>query len=140
MLKKALSTLLVLLIFATTFAIVWFTVVAGKGEGFTEFYMLGQDGKADNYPSKIKLGDNVTVSVGIINKENEATSYRTTIQIEEFTIKEIGPVILPCNEKWEQEVSFTPAKVGDNQKVELLLYKDDGADPYLSLNLRIDVK
>jgi uncharacterized membrane protein len=140
LLKKALSALLILLILASIVAIVWFTVLPEKGEGFTEFYILGLDGKADNYPSQIKLGDNVTISMGIINKENKATSYRTTIQIEEVAIKEIWPIILPPNEKWEQQVSFIPTKVGDNQKIEFLLYNDDGTNAYLSLNLWIDVK
>jgi uncharacterized membrane protein len=49
-------------------------------------------------------------------------------------------MILANGQKWEQQVSFMLTKVGVNQKVEFLLYKDEGTNAYLSLNLRIDVK
>ena len=43
-------------------------------------------------------------------------------------------------EKWEQEIEFAPQHIGDNQKVEFVLYKDD--KPYLNdpPHLWIDVK
>jgi len=38
-------------------------------EPFTEFYILGPEGKADNYPTDYVLGENGTVIVGIVNHE-----------------------------------------------------------------------
>jgi uncharacterized membrane protein len=48
--------------------------------------------------------------------------------------------VLADKEKWEKQVSFTPTSVGENQKVEFLLYKGGQVEPYLSLRLLIDVK
>ena len=50
----------------------------------------------------------------------------------------IGPIVLPHEGKWEQEVCFTPVNVGEKQKVEFVLYKD--GEPYRRLNLWVDVK
>ena len=46
---------------------------------------------------------------------------------------------LNAEEKKEQEVTITPAQIGDKQELEFLLYKGDGADVYESVHLWIDV-
>ena len=49
--------------------------------------------------------------------------------------------MLEHDEKWEETVSFTPARVGDNQKTEFLLYKNEESEPYLEpLHLWVNVK
>jgi hypothetical protein len=47
---------------------------------------------------------------------------------------------LPQNGKWEQEIGFTPQIIGNNQKVEFLLYKNGLAQPQNTLILLLDVK
>lgn len=37
-------------------------------------------------------------------------------------------------------VTITPNKAGTNQKVEFLLYKGEGSEPYLTLRLWLDVQ
>jgi len=44
------------------------------GERFTEFYILGLNGKAMDYPSELKLGEGGKVIVGIANREHEIVS------------------------------------------------------------------
>ena len=139
-LRKALSVVLLLVIVAVIGAIVYMAVAPHVGEKFTEFYILGPEGKADNYPTEIALGEEARVILGIVNHEYEETSYRVVIRIDEATIKEIGPVVMGHEEKWEPEVSFRPTEVGENQKVEFLLYKNGQDEPYLMLHLWIDVE
>ena len=50
------------------------------------------------------------------------------------------PIVLADKAKWEQEVSFSPSKTGDNQKVEFLLYKGGELAPSQELHLWIEVK
>ncbi len=135
------------------------------GEGFTEFYILGHNGKANDYPTEfIMAGDKVIlvsygdcetqetdtgrVIVGIVNREHEEADYSVRVLIDgkQSTIysngdapDELGPIKLAHEEKWEQEIGFTPENVGNNQKVEFVLYKD--GTPYFEeqLYLWIDV-
>ena len=111
-----------------------------KGNGFTEFYILGANGKAEGYPKNLKEGDTAAVIVGVINGEHAEVQYRLFVKTGDVIINKIEPITPAKGHKWEQRVSFIPTKTGDNQKVEFLLYKDAGTYPYLSLNLRIDVK
>ncbi len=50
------------------------------------------------------------------------------------------PLALDHDEKWENEVGFVLQVVGDDQKVEFILYKNGEEEPYSSLHLWIDVK
>ena len=111
------------------------------GERFTEFYILGEGGKAEGYPRKLIVGEEAYVILGIVNHEYESVSYTVKVLIggEENTF--IGPVILEHEEKWEEKIGFTPTQPGENIKVEFLLFREDQAnsEPYRSLHLWIDV-
>ena len=85
------------------------------------------------------LGEKGKVILGIVDREHEEMSYRVEVNIDEVTNKEIGPIVLAHEEKWEQEVSFTPTKAGEDQKVEFVLYKHGQEDPPLTLRLWINV-
>ena len=110
------------------------------GERFTEFYILGQEGKAADYPSELVVGGEGRVIVGIINNERETVSYRVEVRIGGEKNSEVGPIMLEHGQRWEGEVSFVPQVPGENQKVEFLLYKDGEAEPCLRpLRLWVDV-
>ena len=110
------------------------------GEKFTEFYMLGLDGKVIDYPRELKVGEEGRVRVGVINREHEIVSYRLKVEIDGVSNNQIEPLELGHDEKWEEVVSFVPARAGDSQKVEFLLYKNGEGEPYLKLHLWINVK
>jgi len=139
-LKKYITLILLLLILLTISTIIWLSFIPEKGEGFTEFYILGQNGKAQDYPIKIEAGKYAEVTVGIVNKGHTNINYHVLVKIDNIKVGETETILLENGQKHEQLVSISPLNKGDNQKVEFLLYKDDGVNPYLSLNLWIDVK
>jgi uncharacterized membrane protein len=118
------------------------------GEKFTEFYILGPNGKAENYPMELKVGEEGDVIVGIVNHEQENTSYRVEVWIngEQTKLRIDGEdryemdVELENEEKWEQEMGFVPQRAGEKQKVDFVLYK--GGEPYFTEppHLWIDVE
>ena len=111
------------------------------GEKFTEFYVLELEGKATDYPSEMKVGEEGRVIVGIINREHETVSYRMEVRIDGAKNNEVGPIVLGDEQKWEEIVSFTPHRAGDNQKVQFLLYKNGESEPCLKpLHLWVNVK
>jgi len=109
------------------------------GEKFTEFYVLGLEGKATDYPSEIKVGEEGKIIVGIINREHETVSYRMEVRIDGVKNKEVGAVVLEHDDKWEGEIRFVPMVAGDNQKAEFLLYKEGRSEAYQSLYLWVNV-
>ena len=136
------------------------------GQKFTEFYILGIGGKATDYPTDFTLQNGLVVSVsygnlpnalaeqyghltvGIVNHEGQITNYTVKMQIdgtdvnipfEGGRVNQIGPITLTPQEKWEQEIGIVPKNTGDNQNVQIFLYKNGGTVPYSDLNLTINV-
>jgi len=141
-------SLLLVLVIAGALATLGYAIATPRvGEKFTEFYILGPDGKAENYPTELKVGEEGKVIVGIANHEQEWVSYRVEVWIggEKAKLRIDGEdrdeimVELENEGKWEQEVGFVPQKAGGGQKVEFVLYKD--GEPYFEepLHLWIDV-
>ena len=140
LLNKILTVVFAVLIVAAIAAIVWLAVVPEKGERFSEFYILGPNGKAADYPSDVQAGSAATVTVGIVNHEHEAAAYHVLVENDNITIGQADNITLSDGQKWEEPVNFTPTKAGDNQTIDFLLYKNEGANPYLSLKLWVNVK
>lgn len=136
---KALSIVLVTVILGALGMLIY-VVAVPKIEEFTEFYILGLEGKAANYPQKLAVGGEGKVIVGIVNHEGEGVSYRLEVRIDGEKKRNIEPIMLNEEQKWEEIVAFTVDKAGDNQKVEFLLYKLGQTEVYDSLHLWIDVE
>jgi uncharacterized membrane protein/LysM repeat protein len=112
----------------------------GGSERFTEFYVLGAGGKAEAYPSLVKVGENAEVMLGLVNHEGQDTSYQVAVRLDDDNTDEIANPVLGDGQRWEKTVALVPAHVGDDQKVEFLLYKDGRSELYRSLHLWLDVK
>ena len=108
-------------------------------ERFTEFYLSGLEGKAVDYPTELKVVDEGRVIVGIINREHENVTYHVEITIDGVKNTEMGSVTLEHGEKWEEVASFVPKRVGNDQKVEFLLYRLGQDDVYRRIHLWTDI-
>ena len=137
--NKLLTLALVVAILGT-FATVAYVIARPKtGETFTEFYILGADGKAQDYPRDLSVGEKASVIVGISNHEYVLSSYHVKVAADETELAEAGPIALAHDEKWEGEISFMCEEAG-SRKVEFFLYRDEGEQPYLEpLRLWVEV-
>ena len=165
--NKTLSIVLVVAIVGAL-AVLGYAVASPRiGERFTEFYILGANAKALDYPTEFTIdngkvthvvygngtsetiGGSGNVTLGIVNNEQQTVVYsvRMTIDNEPVSIELggssigfLGPIELKQGEKWENPVGIVPRHVGDNQKVELLLFRGIETAPKYSLHLWIAVK
>ena len=139
-LSVALSITLGLAILAAIGAIIYIANDPTAGEKFTEFYLLGPGGKAENYPKDIIVSQGDLVLLGIINREKQPATYSFNVLADNTTIYSKGGINLQNDGKWEGEVPVKPSAAGENQKVEFNLYKDNVPGPYLKLHLFVNVK
>ncbi len=110
------------------------------GERFTEFYVLGSNGKLADYPVNLMLGENGTVVLGITNHEYENLTYRIVICLENQPLEAIDEIQLSHEMNWSQNYTFTPKETGEKTKLAFELYKQNIDEPYRSLQLWITVK
>jgi len=109
-----------------------------KTEGFTEFYLLGPDGKAGNYPTNLNPREKGNVTIGLVNHEHSPESYLIKIRKNNTILKEEN-VSLANNEKKEIFFEFTAGPSGE-YKIEFDLYKlPDTQNIYRSVFLLVNV-
>lgn len=112
-----------------------------EADSFTEFYILGPDGKASNYPDTLTVGESGELIVGIVNHEREPVDYTVVLILDDRMI-ETETVRVDSGETWEEPFSFTPNTTGEKQ-LEIRLYKGTNPEisekPYDDLRLWIDV-
>lgn len=136
---KILMMILVLSAVVLIIVLTYVAVTPRQGEKFTEFYILGDKGKAENYSTQLKAGMNSSVIVGIVNHEYIPTNYTLDILLENDSLS-TESVHLAYNSTWEKKVFFTPKKTGDDLKLDFLLYKEnDLTAPYRNLHLWVNV-
>jgi len=135
-----LNVVLVIAILGAVGTLIYVIAQPRIGERFSEFYILGLRGRAEDYPREIVLGESGSVILGIVNNEHRPTAYRVEIAIHGQRVEALASVLLEHGDRWEENVSFSPARAGPDQKVEFLLFKGEEEDVYLTTHLWVDVK
>ena len=140
-LNKTLSVSLIIAILAAIGCLGYVIATPKPGEKFTEFYILGPGGRAQDYPHDAIAGQPIYLIMGIVNQEHQTTSYRVEIKTNGEIIEQLTIGSLEYEQKWEGTISFTPRTPGEKQNFEFYLYKNDEAGPCFKdpLRLYIDV-
>jgi uncharacterized membrane protein len=137
---RILTAILVISIIASVVMLVYVIVTPKQGEKFTEFYILGPGGMADDYPTEFILGDSSTVIVGVVNHEYALINYSLAMVLDNESLTRNQEIMLAHNETWEQPVTFTPDRAGTDMKLQFLIYREHNfTAPYRDLHLWIDV-
>jgi len=138
-LDRVLSIVLVVAIAGAIGTLIYAIATPKVGEKFTEFYILGTDGKAAGYPTALNLGERREIILGIVNHEQEEANYQVKVRIDadgggvKAWLKEEGAATalpddtltvegLAHEEKWQGELIFEPLNQGEKQKLEFLLF------------------
>ena len=85
-LNQALTIILAASILITVVSLVYVIVIPKTGEKFTEFYILGSGGMADDYPRNLTVGQSATITAGIVNHEYRTINYTVEIWLVNQTI------------------------------------------------------
>ncbi|NJF25137.1 DUF1616 domain-containing protein [Thermococcus sp. Bubb.Bath] len=84
-LDKALTVILIIAIITSIGVLTYVISHPKPGEAFTEFYILGPGGKAANYPTQLRVGQNGTVIIGIANHEHRNVTYYVQVWLVNLT-------------------------------------------------------
>lgn len=142
--KKGVDRILtIILIFSILFSIItliYVIVTPKQGEKFTEFYILGPEGKADNYTTDLKYNSPSHILIGVANREYIPVNYTVQLVLDNGILTDTW-FKLGHNETWERNVTYVPEKTGENIKLEFLLFKEDNfTAPYRELNMWVNIE
>jgi uncharacterized membrane protein len=135
---KALSIILIILIIFAVSMTTYAVVKPKQPEKFTEFYILGSDGKMSNYPTQLSSGVNGHATIVIVNHEKVPTSYLLVYNYNGTTVSETN-ITLQDGQNISVPMTIVTGNTG-KKEVELLLYKQpDQQNVYLSLRFWVTV-
>ena len=144
-LDKALNIILVISIVIACGSLVYVITIPKTGEKFTEFYILGSGGIADEYPRNLTTNDTGFVIIGISNHEYEKVNYTVEVWlINQTTIENkttyhnawflnkknvvLNHSVIDIEKRWtpqwEYNYSFNINKTGF-YKIAFLLFKEN---------------
>lgn len=137
-LDRALSAILLLAIVAAVATTIYVVVVPKEGEKFTEFYILGEKGKAADYPTDLYAGKAASVIIGVGNHEYRNVTYivelhrvdqefdpaTNTSRILSMERLEAFPVTLAHNTTYQEPHTFFVNSTQGNQ-LKFLLFMEE---------------
>jgi uncharacterized membrane protein len=113
----------------------------------TEFYILGRAGLAEEYPREAKLGEQLSVTAGIVNEDSGQRTYRLEVWVADAwnsgrraLVLKRERITLAPGQQLEQPIAWRMPWAGDDQQVEVLLFSGNDIDPYRRLKLWVNVK
>ncbi len=139
--ERIVSVLLLIAIVAAVVTTIYVIVVPKEGEKFTEFFILGEKGKAADYPSRLLVGDNASLFIGIGNHEYRNLTYTVETYLVNMSFDEKTntssllamdrldrfTVPLPHNQTSTLPYTFIPERTGYN-RIEFLLFNESVPD------------
>lgn len=137
---KMMALMVVLAIIITAASCFYFINSSQRGERYTEFYILNENGIAGNYPQELEAGKEEKLIVGIANHEQKEVTYSLNIKMQNIIKSRKEPIVLNHGEKWEEAVEFSANYPHEKIKVEFLLFRDGESEPYRKLHLWVTVK
>jgi uncharacterized membrane protein len=141
--EKTLRIILALSVLALIGTGAYITLVPHEREPFTEFYILGPDGMANNYTTDYIQGETGTYIIGITNKEYRTMNYTMEVRLENESLplpENLQYIRLAHNTTLEEPLEITPSIEGKNMQLEFLLFNETEKNvPCRDLRLWINV-
>jgi uncharacterized membrane protein len=131
---------LALAVLSVAGAVAWKVQQPVSGNSFTEFYVLGAQKTLQDYPANLQTGTVQDYNLGIINHENQTVTYIVRAFLDNSEVGSLGPLTIGHGAAWEGTIDVTPVTAGEQQKVELRLYRNPENDAYRTLHLFVDVR
>ena len=143
--KRAYSIILFALLLGASAAIAAFRTAGA--EYLTEFYILNDEGLAEDYPCEGMVGQELSATMGINNLERGAKTYNIEVwavdpwENQRELLDTAGPFFLDPEQSVARPITWAMPWEGDDLIVEFYLYTTDKeeADPYRALRLWLNV-
>jgi uncharacterized membrane protein len=135
---RTISALIIIIIIIGIIGVFYISLHPIEAGNYTEFYLLGENGKASNYPTNLTIGQTGNLTIGVVNHENSPSNYQIKI-LQDNQILKMENITLKNNEKIELPFEFTAKTLGQH-KIVFNLYKlPDVNNTYRSLFLQVNV-
>jgi uncharacterized membrane protein len=115
-LNRVLTVVLVVSIVVSVAVLGYVVATPKQGEKFTEFYILGEKGKASDYPTHLKVGQKGKLIIGIANHEHRTVNYTVEIWLVNAAYENNKTIIneMYFFDRFNVTLEHMPVDVGEN--------------------------
>ena len=135
----ALGLILTLAVVAVVGVLAWKVQQPRPEDAFTQFYVLGEQGKLQDYPVDLRVGVAQGYNVGVANHENETMTFTIRAFLGDVQAGSLDLQALEDGQTWDGEINVTPTALSKSQKLEFRLYRGPADSVYRSVHLFVDV-
>lgn len=123
----------------SAYTILWLALPHPEN-AFTEFYLLGAGGAAEAYPQRVRVGQPLSLQLGVVNHERQEENYFIVAKSNEQIVGYHEPFAAPRAQPLSLTLTITMPAAGERQRVDILLMRPKEAIPYRQLILWLDVE
>lgn len=142
-LGAGLTLALAIVLLACLYFTVQIIVNPQPADRYSELYLLGPEGMANDYPREMVIGENKTVIAQVINHEDEDSTYNLAVRYNNSSAEETAYLehfTLQDNASWRKPFELKPDLSGSRVKIQFQLYKNgDTGTPYRECYLWLNV-
>lgn len=141
--KRIVYLLLIIIVLISLSGVIYLAITPYQQmDPHTEFYILGSNDVANQYPTNLSVNEQGEFALGAVNNEHKEQTYSVVVESENIRFHE-DEFTLQNGETWERPVTFEFESAG-SYHVEILLYRGDtvgtGEEPYRELWMEVDVR
>ncbi len=137
-LDKIIKVVLIAILIVAVLSVIYLVVIHNPGQNYSEFYILDSNYNTSHYPNNLTVGQSGELIIGIQNQEHESTNYTVEIKKDGQLLDKFNKT-LSNHEKTETPFYFKADNSGDEQEMELALYKNNITNPYRTLTFKYNV-
>lgn len=126
--------------------VAWVFLAPSTSDYMTEFYILGSEGLAEDFPRDTMEGESLQVTLGVTNRERNPHIYHVEVWVQDAwdgthrqQVGLINAFGLQVGENKESPVVWKMPWEGQDQRVDFLLFVAGETEPYRRLRLWLDV-
>lgn len=138
-LDKIIKVVLIAILIIAVLSVIYLVVIHNPGQNYTEFYIVDSNHNTSGFANNLSVGQTGEIFVGIQNQEHETTNYTVEIKKDGRLLDKYNKT-LDNHERNETPFYFKADKVGQQQELELELYKNNITNPYRTLLFKYNVK
>jgi len=127
-------------------AAAWVFLVPSPEYYMTEFYILGTQGLAEEFPREVQVDEQQQVTIGIRNLEQDDHNYQVEVwavdpesSSQRVLLVQTEPFLLRRGMRRQTAQTLIMPWQGQDQQVEFLLFIDKDQQPYRTLRLILNV-
>lgn len=139
---QALTVVLTITLLVAVIGVIYLAITPyQQTDAHTEFYVLGPNGVAEEYPTDLAIDDEGEFIVGATNNEHQEMTYTVVVETEDTRFAE-ETFTRGEGESWEERVTLAFDSPG-TYRVDIYLYRGNsieaGETPYRELWLDVEV-